>query len=95
MRLDRSKFRAWLKTKQPDEIVGEQRTCHGCPITNFYLETTGGQEIITFERWGDYYIDRGYDKRRMPTWAENFVVAVDDEKNPKITAARALEILTA
>lgn len=94
MRLDRSKFQGWLKSKQPDEIVGRQRS-PSCPITNFYLDATGGHEAIIFERWGEYHMDRGYDKRRLPTWAEHFVAAVDGDETPKITAARALEILAA
>lgn len=41
MRLDRLKFRAWLKTKHPDEIVGTARSCNTCPIAVFYRENTG------------------------------------------------------
>lgn len=94
MRLDRNKFQTWLKTKKPDEIVGKQRS-PSCPIVNFYLDATGGREAIIFERWGEYHMDRGYDKRRLPTWAEQFVVAVDGNETSTITAARALELLAA
>lgn len=94
MRLNHSKFQAWLKSKQPDEIVGRHRS-PSCPIVNFYLDATGGHETIIFERWGEYYMDRGGGARRLPTWAEYFVVAVDGDELPEVTAARALELLTA
>lgn len=92
-RLTRSKFEAWLKTKQPDEIVGENRDCHCCPIANFYDQTNGGWEIVVFGRWGDYYIDRGGGARRAPAWAANFFSDIDREENGKITARRALQVL--
>ena len=94
MRLNRSKFQAWLKTKRPDEIVGKQRS-PSCPIVNFYLDATGGHETIIFERFGEYHMDRGDGGRRLPAWAEQFVAAVDGNETPKITATRALEILAA
>ena len=40
-------------------------------------------------------MDRGDGGRRLPAWAEQFVVEVDGNETPKITAARALEILAA
>lgn len=95
MRLHRHKFLKWLKAKKPDEIVGENRDCHACPIAQFYLEATGGNEVVIFDRWGDHFIDRGYDARRVPVWVEDFIYAVDGDPDGKITATRALEILAA
>lgn len=95
MRLDRAKFLAWLKQKKPTEIVGENRDGCACPLANFYADASGGSEVAIFERWGAYYIDRGYDKRRLPGWAELFVIDVDDDESPQVSAARAIEILTA
>lgn len=95
MRLHRHKFLAWLKAKRPEEIVGENRDCHSCPIANFYHEATGGYEIVIFDRWGEHFIDRGYSTRRLPWWAANFVHSIDREADGKITAARALEALAA
>lgn len=94
MRLEQAKFRSWLEAKPPTEIVGEQRTCHACPIANFYHEASGC-EVVIFERDGEYYLDRGYSKKLLPAWASNFVFDVDDNANCEITAGRALELLTA
>lgn len=87
-------FRKWLKAKAPDAIVGNNRDCHTCPVANFHSETNGGWEIVVFDRWGEYFIDKGHEKRRAPAWAANFFFAVDGEQNGKITAKRALELLS-
>ncbi len=94
MRLREGEFKSWLKAKPPTEIVGENRDCHSCPIANFYLEVSGGCEIVIFDRGDDYFIDRGYDKRRLPLWAAHFVANVDEDAYGQISAGRALEILT-
>lgn len=95
MRLIRSKFEAWLKTKKPEEIVGHNRDCHSCPIALWYVEATRGCEIVIFEdrNCGGYTIDRGYSKRPVPAWASSFIFAVDGEEDGKITATRALAVL--
>lgn len=96
MRLDRGKFIAWLRAKKPDEIVGENRDCHGCPIAIFYLETSGGCEVVIFDRADCHWIDRGYDKRPLPSWASKFVADVDDEECAgQVSAGLALELLEA
>lgn len=95
MRLDQGKFGRWLKAKPSAEIVGDQRDCHSCPIANFYEEASGGCEVVIFaDDYGNHIIDRGYDRRALPAWAEAFVFLVDDEETKKITAGRALEILS-
>lgn len=94
MRLDRSKFIEWLRTKQPSEIVGEKHNCNSCPIAKFYCEVSGGWEVSIFEADGRYIIDRGY-KKEMPPWASRFAFTVDGESNGYISAARALEIIEA
>jgi hypothetical protein len=94
MRLDRSKFRSWLKTKPAAEIVGHNRDCISCPIAKFYHETSGGSEIVIFDSpFGDHTIDRGYSKRPLPWWAECFVATIDGDVNGKISAGRALDVL--
>lgn len=93
MRLCRKKFIAWLKTKQPDEIVGRKRECHSCPVANFYRERSGGCEVVIFENDGRYIIDRGCYKKEMPQWASGFAFAIDGEPCSHISAARALEIV--
>lgn len=93
MRLVESKFAAWLRAKPPTEIVGENRDCHACPIANYYNEASGGCDLVIFERWGDYFGDRGDGARRLPAWAADFVFTVDCDENGQITAERALEIL--
>lgn len=93
MKLDRSRFVAWLKGKPPTEVVGEQRDCHSCPLANFYEEASGGCEVVIFDRWGEHYIDRGYSTRRLPDWAADFVHDVDGEDDARITAHRALQLL--
>jgi hypothetical protein len=96
MRLDQSKFAAWLKAKPPTEIVGEKRDCHSCPIAHFYFEASGGSEIVIFQdEWHHYIIDRGYSKRLLPAWAARFVFEVDGDSDGKITAGRAIEALCA
>ena len=93
MRLNQHKFQAWLKSKKPDTIVGEHRDCHSCPIANFYLETSGGCEIVIFDRGNDYRIDRGNDARLPPRWVSRFISEVEGQDENEITASRALEIL--
>lgn len=94
MRLDRNKFKSWLKAKPATEIVGEQRSCLSCPIANFYHEASRGCEITIFDDgYGGHVIDRGYSRRPLPPWAESFVFSVDGAAEGKITAGRALEIL--
>jgi len=95
MRLDRSKFVRWLRAKPPATIVGANRDCHACPIALFCEEASGGCEVVIFDDGDRYIIDRGYDKRRLPAWAESFVCEVDGENDGRISAGRALEILGA
>lgn len=94
MRLDQGKFVRWLKAKPSTEIVGNQRDCNSCPIANFYEDVSGGCGISIFDDgYGNHIIDRGYDRRPLPAWAEAFVFLVDGEEAEKVTASRALEIL--
>jgi hypothetical protein len=94
VRLIRSKFKAWLKSKPAEAIVGEQRECHSCPIALFYCEATNGCEVvISTGRNGNYVIDRGDGERRMPWWAYRFVFLIDGVEDSKISAGRALEVL--
>lgn len=95
MRLHRHKFTAWLKAKPADHIVGHKRDCHTCPLALFYEEASGGCEVVisSHENGFGYVIDRGYDKRRLPEWADAFAFLVDGDTSDKITAGRALEVM--
>lgn len=93
MRLDRTKFKSWLETKQPHEIVGENRDCHCCPLAHYYDAATGGHEVVISENGYGYRIDRGGGGKLLPWWAARFARAVDGEADGKITAGRALELL--
>jgi hypothetical protein len=93
MRLYRGKFESWLKAKPHDEIVGENRDCHSCPIANFYHEASGGCEVVIFDSGDGYYIDRGYSEKPLPWWSSRFIFSVDGDATGKISAGRALEIM--
>lgn len=91
LNIDRRKFERWLKAKRPDQIVGQNRDCHCCPIATFYAGTAGN-EIVVSNECGEYIVDDG-DKHEPPEWAANFFDKVDGDEERKITARRALEIL--
>lgn len=95
MRLDQRKFEQWLRAKHPDEIVGQNRDCHSCPLALYYAEASGGCEVvISDDSNGGYVIDRGHSKRQLPAWASTFVFKVDGDFDGIITARRALELLS-
>lgn len=95
MRLIRSKFERWLKSKPGDHIVGYKRDNCGCPLACFYTEASRGHEVvISSDRNGyGYVINRGDGNRRMPAWADAFAFLVDGEPTEKISAGHALKIL--
>jgi hypothetical protein len=95
MRLTQSKFASWLRAKPPSEVVGRPHDCIGCPIAQFYYETSGGCRAVVSSRGGVYVINRGGGDRRVPRWAEDFAFQVDCESALEVSAGRALEILTA
>lgn len=98
MRLIRSKFEAWLKSKKPAEIVGHNSDCHACPIALWHVEACHGWEIVIFsdDRHG-YVVDRGYCRKPAPWWAVQFMHKIDGSgpRGAQITAGAALEILGA
>lgn len=95
MRLIRSKFEKWLRSKVATEIVGDQRDCHSCPLALFYEDVSGGCDVvISSDRNGfGYIIDRGDGGRALPAWADAFAFLVDSDDSGRITAGRALEVL--
>lgn len=95
MKLIRSKFEHWLKSKPVEQVVGYKRDNCGCPIAMFHTDASGGHEVvISSHRNGfGYVIDRGDGDRPMPAWADAFAFLVDGEPTEKISAGRALEIL--
>lgn len=94
MRLIKSRFVKWLKAKRPEEIVGQNRDCHACPIAQFYTEATGN-DIVIYNNGAGYMGDRGYYNKCLPDWAQCFIFEVDGDSNGQISAARALAILEA
>jgi hypothetical protein len=91
MRLKRSKFKAWLQSKTPEQVVGRPGSLCQCPIANFHTEVGGCEVVITDSSQG-FRVDRGDGRRVAPEWAQQFILGVDEEKNP-VTAGCALEIL--
>lgn len=59
-----------------------------------FYEQEAGAEIVIFDDGDGHIVDRGYDRRPLPTWANQFVIAIDGDENGQITAARAIEVLT-
>ena len=93
--MKRQSLRRGSRAKKPDEIVGENRDSHSCPLALFYAEK-GGNEILIFDDGlGGHLVDRGYSRRPLPPWASSFVHEVDGDQDGKITAKRALEALLA
>jgi glucose dehydrogenase len=94
MRLIRSKFERWLKSKAADDVVGYKRGNCGCPLAQFHSAASRCEVVISSDRNGyGYVIDRGDGDRKLPAWADAFAFLVDGEPTDKISAARAIEIL--
>lgn len=92
MRLNRQKFLTWLRTKEPDEVVGERRDSDCCPVANFCRDA--GAPIHVFTDGDGYWVDRGYSKCRPPRWAGDFLFEVDGgQRGVSVTAKEALAIL--
>ena len=90
MRLTRKGFEAWLRGKNPRDVVGYPGSCRTCPIGRCRTETnTTWPRQSAPAGWGPWY-----------RWARKFTIAVDETSpsthdfiHKRITAARALKIL--
>lgn len=97
MKLRKYKFKAWLESFKPNQIVGESEDGHICPIAN-YLKSEG-YELPFVE--STYYADESTRNpgAQCPIWARKFVQHVDSSADydnvngNKVKAKTALEIL--
>ncbi len=102
MTLEYNEFKAWLETKEPEEIVGRPGDPCGCPIAQYFLENghsyvhVDGVEYtfdIKAERSDDYLAPNW---EQTPDWAGDLIMYVDNANwGPTIDAAAVLGILSA
>ena len=93
--LTRAKFKAWLESKKPMEVVGIRQESLFCPLAEFLTKEYAndadciavGEDLIEMLKDGDV---RGF---TTPRWAIAFMHKIDASPVRRITAARALEIL--
>lgn len=92
-------FRDWLKSKNPEEIVGWQGGCHCCPV--FKCLKDKGKEVYSVNYETTFFLYRS-DFLLNPEWVKSFINKVDDssiiplkqgEMNASITAQQALKVL--
>ena len=86
------RFRAWLESKDPREIVGKRRACGFCPVAEFLrAQFPGIFDLRVFEdtvRWGSRsaFIP-------APKWVDAFIFRVDRDARATATAGHCLRIL--
>lgn len=82
MELDRERFRQWLASKEPDEVVGLVRDAHRCPGAT-WLQECGQRMSIT------------YSHSLLGTFAKALDEALDPdgEDYRSVTAKEALTVL--
>jgi hypothetical protein len=86
-KLTRNNFKAWLESKEPNDIVGKARDSYQCPLARFL----GKGAMVTSL---GYSTPRGRRDHILPVWAQRFVNKADYHRSPGfIFADRALEIL--
>lgn len=89
--LTRAGFEAWLKAKEPDDIVGNARVCSGCPLAAYLGETTHKRIAVlskSYSTWSHYI-----DTQLLPHWAIDFIGLVDAGAQ-HVTAKTALSLLS-
>lgn len=94
MRFGKKAFKAWLQSKDPNDIVGYPGMGCDCPIAMFYKEKMGATAVTVSE----YYIewrkgDEVSNERDVPMWAVWFIERVDNTFAHTIKAYRALHLL--
>lgn len=85
------RFRRWLKSKHPSEVVGHPMSGCDCPIARFLRRRLGesvGIDGITFRLMRQRFNNR----RQLPAWARRFIAEIDKRKHP-IQARTALKVL--
>lgn len=98
MNLEREAFKAWLESKEPDDIVGFCGSVYKCPVAEYVRASTGAHYVKVAYDWATIKQRKFYPPRAKgfvpPKWASEFASTVDDEATSRgITARRALEIL--
>lgn len=95
--LSRSSFEAWLRGKEPGEVVGRgrlgatfARACH-CPLATWLAEACGDGFAIVGT--SGYQVGDGT-RRDLPAWAGSFARAADLADKPTETAADCLVLLS-
>ncbi len=87
---DREEFEAWISSHPDNEVVGYNKTVHGCPITNYLLSKEEVNEAsvgVTVSSINRVYVSN-------PVWVTKFVKEIDKKKSKEnITAAKAKAIL--
>lgn len=91
--LNRIKFRKWLKSKSPADIVGYANRPKCCPLATFLIENISDSEPLV--GMGSYRMNGVNDEQCTPQWAQRFIEGVDSTRaiNAAITADDALTVL--
>lgn len=97
IKLDKTEFVDWLKSKEPTQLVYtmEHELPLGCtcPIATYLKETTG--EVYMVQPWKAYpwKLKTEYGSTLVPGWAVAFIKEVDTYTRATVTASKALSIL--
>lgn len=93
--LSREEFEAWLRSFPPDTLIAARCSTSSCPIAK-WLKNRGYVFVtVTADEWS-YNDEEGRTRveHHMPTWAYDFVVAIDNlVGRAAVTAARSLDVL--
>jgi hypothetical protein len=89
--LDREAFRVWLESLPGDEIAGKAKRCGHCPLAEFLRSQGAPAAWVGLDEWSA--MDGEW--QPMPRWAEDFVLMIDNERQPQtsIKAADCLRVL--
>lgn len=97
--LTKTKFKAWLESKDPNDFVGETSDGDSCPITNyFYYAVPDADGVNTSNKSIEYYLptnEFAYNSN-IPNWATRFITEIDNFgklHGTEVEANKALEIL--
>jgi len=98
--IDINEFRAWLETKNNDDVVGVIKLCRSCPIANF-LEETQKITNVLISPWGIEVVEPVIKLKRKVTsfnhtpWVAKFIEKIDaiDAAFTPVVAKQALEVL--
>lgn len=96
MEVTKKNLRNWLESLDTDDYVGESGAARSCPIATFIKETKSNIEYVvvmpSYVEYGKVNGGREW-RKKLPKWANQFIVAVDNWDEYAITAGDALDIL--